>query len=90
MVAHRPPYDLAGCQIERRGKIQPAFAGRDIGDVDEQIVFGAVATKFCAKIQIRRSGPGVRAGARRRDMPRSDRDASTYRLTPSLSSCQPP
>ncbi len=35
VITHRPSDDLAGCQIEDRGQIQPPFAGCDIGDVGE-------------------------------------------------------
>lgn len=33
MIAHRPADDPAGRQVEHGRKIQPSFAGRDVGDV---------------------------------------------------------
>lgn len=35
VIAHRPSHDLARCQIEHGGQIQPAFAGRDIADIGQ-------------------------------------------------------
>ena len=35
VVAHGPTGDLAGCQVEDGSKAQPAFAGRDAGDVGQ-------------------------------------------------------
>ena len=35
MIAHRPADHLARCQIEHRGQVEPAFTGRDVGDVGQ-------------------------------------------------------
>ena len=44
-LAHRPADDLAGVQVEDRGQVQPAFAGRDVRSAS-QIWFGDWVVKL--------------------------------------------
>src|SRR5262249_50999435 len=46
MLAHRPTHHLAGEQVEDHRQVEPALAGRDIGDIGQPDLIGAVGDKI--------------------------------------------
>lgn len=40
-LAHRPADNLAGVHVEDGGEVEPAFAGRDVGQVGEPDLVGS-------------------------------------------------
>ena len=46
MLAHRPADDFSGEQIEDHGQVEPALAGRDVGDVRQPDLIRLLGAKF--------------------------------------------
>jgi len=46
MVAHRPADDFSGEQVEDHGQVQPALAGRDVGDIRQPDLGGLLGREI--------------------------------------------
>src|SRR5215470_19939747 len=46
VLAHRPTHHLAGEQVEDHGQVEPALAGRDIGNIGQPDFIGPVGDKI--------------------------------------------
>jgi len=48
-LAHRPTNDFAGMQVQNGGEVQPAFAGRDVGQIRQPDLAGACGDKIASQ-----------------------------------------
>jgi hypothetical protein len=49
VLAHRPTNHLAGAQVEDHGQVEPALAGRNVGDIRQPDLIGPVRDKILLK-----------------------------------------
>ena len=63
VIAHRPADHLAGEQVEDHGQVEPAFAGRDVGDIGQPDLIGPVGDKILVQ-QVCRHREGMLAVGR--------------------------
>jgi hypothetical protein len=46
VLAHGPTHHLAGRQVEDHGQVEPALAGRNVGDIDQPDFIGLIGDKI--------------------------------------------
>jgi hypothetical protein len=60
VLAHRPTHHLAGEQVEDHGQVEPALAGRNVGDIRQPDLIGLVGDKILLE-EVCRHGEGMLA-----------------------------
>ncbi len=63
MLAHRPADDFSGEQIEDHGQVEPALAGRDVGDIRQPDLIGLLGHEIPIQ-QVGRDRQGMLAVGR--------------------------